>query len=74
MNQDERKTAARRMMLLIAAAGVRAILPIDPATVPLPWLFAEVVFMLAAYAGLLALAGALRRLLHRRDDTALDIL
>lgn len=59
---------------LIAAAGVRAILPIDPATVPLPWLFAEVVFMLAAYAGLLALAGALRRLLHRRDDTALDIL
>lgn len=58
----------------LAAAGVRALLPIDPATIPLPWLFAEVVFMLAVYAGLLALTGAVRRLVHRRDDRALDII
>lgn len=58
----------------LAAAGVRALLPIDPATIPLPWLFAEVVFMLAVYAALLALTGAVRRLVHRRDDRALDII
>ena len=59
---------------LLAAAGVRALLPIDPATVALPWLFAEVVFMLAVYAGLLALLGTARRIIHRRDDSTLDII
>lgn len=58
----------------LSAFGVRRLLPIDPATVPLRWLLAEVIFAFAVYVAVLALLGMARRLCHGRDDRSLDIL
>ncbi|MGM9608695.1 MAG: hypothetical protein ACI3XE_00555, partial [Eubacteriales bacterium] len=58
----------------VTAVGVRALLRLDPMTVGVVWLMLEVVFAFAVYFGLLALLSGFRRVLHRSEDTALDIL
>ena len=59
---------------LVGVFGVRWLLRIDQNTVTLPWLIAEMVFVLAVYLGLLALISILRRLSRATPDPALDIL
>ncbi|MGN1207711.1 MAG: polysaccharide biosynthesis C-terminal domain-containing protein, partial [Eubacteriales bacterium] len=58
----------------LTAFGVRSLLRLDPMTVGVYWLMLEVVFAFAVYFGLLALFSGMRRILHRSENTALDIL
>ncbi|MDD6981245.1 MAG: oligosaccharide flippase family protein [Clostridia bacterium] len=59
---------------VVTAFGVRSLLRLDPMTVGVFWLMLEVVFAFAVYFGLLALLSGTRHILHRSEDTALDIL